>query len=113
MKVTEIVKDNNIYQLNLEGRFDANTCGNIESFIRKKIEDGVYMFVLNMENVSFVASAGLRVVLVIARELRVKYKGDLRLASLQVNVNKVFEISGLDNVLRIFDDVETAVQSFK
>jgi stage II sporulation protein AA (anti-sigma F factor antagonist) len=72
-------------------------------------------FVLNMEKVSFVASAGLRVVLVIVRELRGKRenKGDLHLAALQKNVSKVFEISGLDNVLRIFDDAETASGCFK
>ena len=57
-------------------------------------------------------SAGLRVVLVIARDLRGEYQGDLRVTMLQPAVYKVFEISGLNNVMRIFEDTKTAVQSF-
>ena len=76
------------------------------------MEHGGHQFVLNMEKVPFIDSAGLRVVLVIARDLRGEYQGDLRVTALQPAVNKVFEISGLNNVMRIFDDAGTAVQSF-
>ncbi len=111
MEITENLKDN-ISQVNLVGRFDADSCENVEQFVRERMDNGIHDFVLDMEKVNFIASAGLRVVLVIARELRRDYQGDLRLAYLQPNVSRVFEISGLNNVLRIFDDMETAVQSF-
>lgn len=110
MNITETTQDN-VSRVDLEGRFDANTCGTVEQFIRGKIKEGILRFVLNMENVPFIASAGLRVVLVFAKELQ-KNKGDLRLANLQPNVFRVFEISGLKNAMRIFDDVEIAAQSF-
>lgn len=111
MNITEDVK-NNVARIYLDGRFDAETCGLVEQFIRKKVEEGTHKFVLNMEKVQFIASAGLRVVLVFAKELRQKYQGDLCISSLQPKVNKVFEISGLNSVLRIYDDMETATQSF-
>ncbi len=111
MNITE-KSEGDISQIYLDGRFDADTCGEVEDFIRKKIsEAGEYRFILDMENVPFIASAGLRVVLVFAKELR-NHQGDLRLTTLQTNVNRVFEISGLNNVLRIFDDMKTATQSF-
>ncbi len=110
MNIAEIVKGN-ISQIDLEGRFDANTCGGVEQFIRQKIKEGIHHFVLNMEKVPFIASAGLRVVLVFAKDLQ-KTGGDLRLANLQPNVIRVFEISGLKNAMRIFDDVDSATQSF-
>jgi len=66
-----------------------------------------------MEKVTFTASAGLRVILVVAKELRKEFEGDLRIASPQPAVKKVFEISGIDNVLNIFDDTETATRSFQ
>jgi len=111
MKIAESVKDN-VSQVYLEGRFDAHTCEIVDAYIREKIENGQHQFVLNMERVPFVDSAGLRVILVMARDLRGEYQGDLRVAILQPAVNRVFEISGLNNVLRIFDDAETAAQSF-
>ncbi len=111
MKITESVKDN-VSQVYLAGRFDAHTCETVDAYIREKMENGQYQFVLNMEKVPFIDSAGLRVVLVIARDLRGEYQGDLRVTMLQPAVNKVFEISGLNNVMSIFDDARTAVQSF-
>ncbi|MBN2466619.1 MAG: STAS domain-containing protein [Deltaproteobacteria bacterium] len=111
MKITENVQ-NNVSRIFLDGRFDANTCGEVEQFIRKRIDDGMHYFVLDMENVSFIASAGLRVVLVIAKELRNTSRGDLCIASPQPNVRKVFEISGIDNVLQIHEDVERAAKGF-
>jgi anti-anti-sigma factor len=111
MKITENVQ-NNVSQVFLDGRFDANTCKAVEQFIRERIKKGTYQFVLNMEKVPFTASAGLRVILVIAKELRKEFQGDLCIVSPQPNVKKVFEISGINNVLRIFDDMETATKSF-
>ena len=111
MKIIEQITDN-ITIVHLNGRLDAHTCGSVEAFIRERIEKGQNKFVLNMEDVEFIDSAGLRVVLVIARDLRSKYKGDLHIAILQPAVNRVFEISGLKNVLYIYNDSENAVQGF-
>jgi len=102
----------NVSQIFLDGRFDANTCEAVEQFIRSKMSEGRHHFVLNMEKVTFTASAGLRVILVIAKELRKDFRGDLCIASPQPAVKKVFEISGIDNVLNIFEDMETATKSF-
>lgn len=105
-------KEGSVSRIFLDGRFDANTSEKVERFITGKIDEGTHCLVLDMEKVPFIASAGLRVVLVFARKLRQEYDGDLRISSLQENVKKVFEISGLNNFLRIFDDAETAAQSF-
>ncbi len=112
MEIIEKKADAAVSRIYLDGRFDANTSEKVEQFISVKIEEGTHRFVLDMEKVPFIASAGLRVVLVFARKLRQEYQGDLRISSLQENVNKVFEISGLNNFLRIFSDADAATQSF-
>lgn len=94
--------------LHLEGRIDAHSAPELESAIRKEMEEGFDSILLNMSDVHFVASAGLRVVLIIAKDLRQKGSGCLRLAALQPNVKKVFEISGLVNFLNIHDNLEDA-----
>ncbi len=111
MKIEETIL-NDVSSIKLQGRFDANTSDSVEQFIRERIEKGRSQFVLNMENVSFISSAGLRVVIIIARELRNEHQGDLYIAVLQPTVKKVFEISGLNNVLKIFDDEQTATSAF-
>jgi len=111
MKLEETLL-NDVTSIKLKGRFDANTSDSVEKFIREKIEKGRSQLVLNMENVSFVSSAGLRVVIIIARELRNEHRGDLHIAALQPSVRRVFEISGLNNILNIFDDEQTATKAF-
>lgn len=111
MKIEENIL-NDVSSIKLEGRFDANTSDAVEKFIREKIEKGCSQFVLNMENVSFISSAGLRVVIIIAKELRNEHQGDLHIAVLQPSVKRVFEISGLNNILKIFDDEQTATEAF-
>ena len=111
MKIEESISKD-VSSVNLTGRFDANTSDAVENFIRERIGKGFSRFVLNMENVSFISSAGLHVVIIIARELRNEHEGDLHIAALQPSVNRVFEISGLNNILKIFDDEQTATEAF-
>jgi anti-anti-sigma factor len=111
MNITESV-ENGVSRIFLAGRFDANTCEAVERYIRERIDEGVDHMVIDMSQVSFIASAGLRVVLVTARELRRMENGDLRISGLQPAANRVFEISGLNNVIQIFSDFQTATESF-
>ena len=111
MKIEETIL-NDVSRIKPEGRFDANTSDAVENFLRERIEKGRNQFVLNMENVSFISSAGLRVVIIIARELRNEHQGDLHIAVLQPSVKRVFEISGLNNILKMFDDEQTATEAF-
>jgi len=104
--------ENGICQIFLEGRFDANTANLVEQAFKEQIQGGERHFILDLENVPFIASAGLRVILVIAKQLRSQQNGDLRISNLQPNVKKVFEISGLNNVLKIFDDHAAAMASY-
>jgi len=111
MNITDKI-ENGINLVYLDGRFDANTSNIVEEFLKKLINEGSNKFVISMESVPYIASAGLRVVLATAKNLRQQHEGDLRLVALQPNVAKVFDISGLNNVLRLFEGAEEAVQSF-
>lgn len=103
---------NNVLEIRLEGRFDGDTSEQAEKFIRTKIEAGFSNLVINLSGVSFIASSGLRIILKNAKELRNQHQGDLRLAGLQPTVAKVFEISGLTNILQIFKNSDQAISSY-
>ncbi len=99
--------------VHLEGRFDAGTSGKIEQYLRDKLDKGHTKLVLDMEKTPFIASAGLRVVLVIVKSLRQEKTGDMYIAGMQDSVRRVFEISGMDRVLKLFDSVDEAVEAFQ
>jgi len=111
MNISETIRYG-IVQVHLDGRFDANTAWQVEQFLREHITKGSKRFVLDLEAVPYIASAGLRVVLALTKELHQQVNGDLRIASLQPTVERIFEISGLNNILRIFDTSEAATQSY-
>ncbi len=99
--------------VHLDGRFDAGTSGKVEQYLKTKIDGGNGKLVLDMEKVPFIASAGLRVVLVIVKTLRQDKAGDLKIAALQDSVRRVFEISGMDRVLKLFPTVDEAIADFQ
>jgi len=101
-----------VVQINLDGRFDASTAPAVEQYINDCIARGLIRVTLNMAGVAYIASAGLRVVLAKTKELRLTHKGDLRIAALPESVAKVFELSGLYSVIRIYEDVNGANASF-
>ena len=111
MNISEQTVDD-VTQIRLDGRFDAHTAESVETFLRDKINEGRRKFVMDMAHVSFVDSAGLRVILVMARDLRNQYNGEMHMAALQPAVRRVFEISGLDNVISLYEDSQTAIEKF-
>jgi anti-anti-sigma factor len=76
-------------------------------------EVGAYRvcLVADFSGVEYTSSAGLRALLTTLKDARGN-GGDLRLAAVRPTVRKVLELSGFTSILKIFDDVPTAVASF-
>jgi anti-sigma B factor antagonist len=64
--------------------------------------------IVDLAKVSYIDSSGLAV-LIEAMQSVEKYGGKFALAGLQENVKPIFEIARLDQVFRIFPDVDSAV----
>ncbi len=80
----------------LDGRLDTITSSELESFIQDNIA-GVSSIEINCENLSYVSSAGLRVLL----SAHKKMAGLLTLTNVCELVMEVFEITGFVDVLNI------------
>ena len=93
-----------------EGNFDSNTASNAESLINELIEDGQLQIVANFENLNFISSAGLRVLLATAKRLNAS-GGDLRICCLNPTVQEVFDISGFGTILTVTRTEEEALRS--
>ena len=97
--------------LTLNGSIDAITAPEITEFIQAQIAKGNTKLVADLSGVDYTSSAGLRVLLGAIKDTR-SQSGDLRLAGIQPDVQKVLTLSGFTNILKIFDDTDAAVTSY-
>jgi anti-anti-sigma factor len=92
------------------GRIDSQSSPEFESALTDKL-NSVQNVILDFADVPYVSSAGLRVVLVIAKRMS-RGQGQFALVSLKPEILSVFKISGLTAVLKIFDTPEGALAAF-
>lgn len=97
--------------LTLKGSIDAITAPEITEFIQAQIAKGNTKLVADLNGVDYTSSAGLRVLLGAIKDTRAQ-SGDLRLAGIQPDVQKVLNLSGFSNILKIFDNTDAAVASY-
>lgn len=98
--------------LNISGELDARTAPQVNSFFQDKVASHSTNVVVNLKGLEYSSSAGIRVFLGMAREMR-NQGGDLRIAEVDPRVDKVFRLSKFDKIVRIFPAVDDAVQSFQ
>jgi anti-anti-sigma factor len=97
--------------VSIQGSIDAMTANQVTNFLTTHIADGEVNMVIDLAQVEFMSSAGLRAILTILKESR-QLGGDLRLAAAQPGVEKILKMSGFTNILKSYNTVDEAVQSF-
>ena len=89
----------------LEGRLDTATAAAAEAQLMTLLAPPG--LVLDLTNVRYVSSAGLRTLLKLAKEARTK-SASFSLVGLQPAVREVFEISGFDKIIPAFGTLAEA-----
>jgi anti-sigma B factor antagonist len=107
----EVKQTGEIRVLIFEGNLDTNTSPDTESTIKGLIDDGAQKILVNFENLNFISSAGLRVLLATAKKLK-GTGGDLRICGLNPTVQEVFDISGFGSILNVAKSEADALSSF-
>lgn len=94
--------------VSVTGRMDAVTSPEFEKELGRLIDEGNVNFVIDLSELDYISSSGLRSVLATAKKLKGK-NGQILLASLQAVVKEVFEISGFSTIIPIYGSVEEAM----
>jgi len=92
----------------LQGKLDTNSTPNAESEINSLLDDGVNKLLINFEQLSYISSAGLRLLLATAKRLQGS-GGDLRVCSLNEMATEVFELSGFTAIINVFASEQEAL----
>jgi anti-sigma B factor antagonist len=103
-------KEKGALVISLKGRLDAVTSPMLEKDLTELMAGGERFFVMDLANLDYISSAGLRSILVVVKRLKEK-QGKLVLASLKSVVREVFEISGFSTIIPIFESVDSALSS--
>lgn len=82
----------------VEGRLDTMTATEFETELSQSL-GGVSELVLDMTNLEYVSSAGLRVLLKLQKKMHIQ--GKMTLIGVNENVMEVFEITGFSDILNI------------
>ena len=108
MMEIETRKEENATVVSVTGKMDAVSAPELEKELSQLMVDGEKGFVLDLGELDYISSAGLRVILATAKRLKEK-EGKILLASLQDMVKEVFEISGFSAIIPIYESVESAL----
>ena len=85
----------------VNGSLDASTAAELNEYVSTQISAGHSQLILDLSQVEFMSSAGLRAILVSLKESR-REGGDLRLAAAQPGTEKVLKISGFLAIIKSF-----------
>ena len=99
MDMTTERKDG-VLAASIGGRIDGTNSADFEQAIRTAVQDDDRAVIVDLEQLSYISSAGLRAVLLTAKYLS-NQGAKFALCSLTGPIKEVFEVSGFDKIIAI------------
>lgn len=99
MKITKISNANGVAKFFLDGRLDTSTAPTLEIEMNKVLEDCKELY-LDIKNLEYVSSAGLRVLLTIHKNISAK-QGKFVISHPNDVVKDIFDMTGFSSILKI------------
>ncbi|WP_298932341.1 STAS domain-containing protein [uncultured Ramlibacter sp.] len=98
--------------IKITGSVDGLNAEALSSSFAAPIAQGRVRLVVDFSSVNYTSSAGLRSLLGAVKDSR-RGGGDLRIAALQPQVERVLALAGFTGIVQIFADVQAATASFQ
>ena len=94
------------------GRLDTSTSGDASDKLVAIVKSGVKAAVINLGQLEYVSSAGLRVILVMVKLLK-SSKGRANICQATGVVKEVLETSGFNHLIDIYEDEEKSIDALR
>ena len=95
----------------VSGRVDSNTAPQLDEQLEQLMNDDRHKIVVNLADVGYMSSAGLRALVAAKRECS-SHRGDVRLSEPSDRVEEVLTLAGLDSIFEVFNDDTAAIGSY-
>lgn len=92
------IRDGSTLTVKLSGRLDTVTSKEFESSLKPEI-DSTDLLILDFEDLDYISSAGLRVIL--AFQKLMNQKGKMVVKNVNETVNEIFDVTGFCDILTI------------
>lgn len=109
---SEFVVAGDVTIMNMKGKLDALTSPSIEKSLFELISKGRGKIILDLSEITYVSSAGLRMLLSVKKQLK-SVSGQLVVSGLRPEVLDIMKICGFDHVLEIAKNKDEAQRLFK
>ena len=90
--------ENGKAEYKLEGRLDTTTAPDLEKDL-KEVYEGLNALVFDFENLEYISSAGLRVLL--ASQKVMEKQGEMKVVHINEAIMEIFEVTGFSDILTI------------
>lgn len=96
--------------ISANGRIDGANATEVQGVLSGAFEPGVKLMLLDLGGLTYISSAGLRVIMLTARTLD-RSGAKFAVGSPSGPIREVFQISGFDQIIPIFDSQAEAIES--
>jgi len=102
-------EEKGIVSIAIKGRMDADSSPDAEKVVKEALGAEANRLLFDLGELEYLSSAGLRVLLSAAKEMR-RRDGKIVLCALNEFVNEIFEVSGFQSLIPISDSVESGIE---
>ncbi len=102
-------EENGIIFFAIKGRLDADSSPEAETVVKDALKGQTSRILFDLASLEYLSSAGLRVLLGAAKEMRQR-DGKIVLCALNAFVKEIFEVSGFQSLIPITDTVESGIE---
>ena len=95
----------------LMGRLDHTTSQELKDELFRAISDGSNKIIVDFENVDYISSAGLQVILEAYHRI-LREDGQFILCSMQKHIREVFKRTKFENIVPIIENMDQALETF-
>lgn len=92
----------------VKGRIDSYTAPKLSETLQEITEQGLFRIILNLQEVVYISSAGLRVL--IDAQKTCQNKGELALVNVPERVLDTLELVGFTSLFRFYPNVQIALE---
>ena len=111
IQITERGKHADIVVVQVHGPLDTVAAYTFQEEVQTLIRSGVYKYILDLQHLEYISSAGIGVFPGMMNELQ-KHYGGIIFVHVPTKISKLFQMIGLTTLFPIMDTVEQALEQF-